>query len=296
MKVQWRRALCCTRGQHEGMARLPSTATETLHQAMREAQRPCARESVWENREPGCSLVATTPSLYPQSVLPYAKPGSLPDTPSSRYLFYPSRYAYAEGVYTGQLMVLADRGTASSAEYFAAMLRDNGAATIIGEPTAGAGCGHTNRGIPTVLSNSGARVKIPDCVRLRADGSNEVAGITPDVLVPWRRNDSQYQRVKRVFDVLSQTLGAGSTQCVRGLERAVQSSHAPDAASARFSSGRTGAGVHAFRPAWGGDWGCAVGRSRPPPLNLEALGGCPEVAQAVLESYFIRADQTILVL
>lgn len=180
-------------------------ATETLQRAMRETERPCARESVWENREPGCSLLAAAPLLYPQSVLPYAGPASLPDAPASRYLFYPSRYAYTEGVYTGRLMVLVDRGTASSAEYFTAMLRDNGAATVVGEPTAGAGCGYTNRGIPTVLGNTGARVRIPDCVRLRADGSNEVAGITPDVLVPWRRNDSQYQRVKRVLDALSQT-------------------------------------------------------------------------------------------
>jgi C-terminal processing protease CtpA/Prc len=110
------------------------------------------------------------------------------------------------------VFVLVDRGTASSAEYFTAMLSDNRAATVIGEPTVGAGCGYTNRGIPTVLKNSGARVKIPDCVRVRADGSNEVAGITPDVLIPWRRNDSPYQRVKRVFDVLSQTLGAEHTR------------------------------------------------------------------------------------
>ena len=109
-------------------------------------------------------------------------------------------------------MVLVDRGTASSAEYFTAMLRDNRAATVTGEPTFGAGCGYTNRGIPTVLKNSGARVKIPDCVRVRADGSNEVAGITPDTLIPWRPGDSPYQKVKRVFDVLSQTLGAENTR------------------------------------------------------------------------------------
>ncbi|HEX8292616.1 MAG TPA: S41 family peptidase [Pyrinomonadaceae bacterium] len=183
-------------------------AAETLRQALRETQQPCARESIWEDRKPGCSLVAAAPPLYPQSVLPYAKPGSLPDAPSSRYIFYPSRYAYVEGVYTGRLLVLVDRGTASSAEYFTAMLRDNRAATVIGEPTVGAGCGYTNGGIPTVLKNSRARVKIPDCVRVRADGSNEVAGITPDSLIPWRRNDSPFQRVKRVFDVLARTPGA----------------------------------------------------------------------------------------
>ena len=177
---------------------------DILQKAILQSQLPCDRGGIWENLKPDCSLVVTIPSLYPQSVLAYAKPGLLPDKPSSRYLFYPSRYAYREGVYSGQLMILADQGTWSSAEYFAAMLRDNNAATIIGEPTGGAGCGYTNGGIQTFLKNSRARVKIPDCVRLRADGTNEVAGITPDVLVPWRRNDSRYQRVKRVFDVLSE--------------------------------------------------------------------------------------------
>ncbi len=101
-------------------------------------------------------------------------------------------------------MVLADQGTWSSAEYFAAMLRDNNAATIIGEPTGGAGCGYTNGGIRNFLRNSNARLKIPDCVRLRADGTNEVAGITPDVLIPWRPNDNRYQRAKRMLETLSQ--------------------------------------------------------------------------------------------
>jgi hypothetical protein len=181
-------------------------SADILRKAMLESQKSCDRSGIWENRKPDCSLVATTPELYPQSVLPFAKPDSLPDKPSSRFLFYPSRYAYREGIYTEQLMVLVDQGTWSSAEYFAAMLRDNNAATIVGEPTGGAGCGYTNGGIQTFLKNSLARVKIPDCVRLRADGTNEVAGITPDILIPWRPNDSRYQRVKRVFDVLSEQL------------------------------------------------------------------------------------------
>lgn len=179
---------------------------DILRKAILESQKLCDRGGVWENRKPDCSLVADAPPLYPQSVLAFAKPGSLPDKPSSRFLFYPSRYTYREGVYAGQLLILVDQGTWSSAEYFAAMLRDNNAATIIGEPTGGAGCGYTNGGIQTYLKNSRARIKIPDCVRLRSDGTNEVAGITPDVLIPWRPNDSRYQRVKRVFDALSEQM------------------------------------------------------------------------------------------
>jgi hypothetical protein len=67
----------------------------------------------------------------------------------------------------------------SAAEYFAAILKDNKAATIIGELTGGAGCGSTNGGIPAELRHSHAVVKMMDCVRLREDDSDEVNGVTP---------------------------------------------------------------------------------------------------------------------
>jgi hypothetical protein len=37
---------------------------------------------------------------------------------------------------------------------------------------------------------------------LRADGSNEINGIDPDVFVPWRQNDSPQQRARRVAKAL----------------------------------------------------------------------------------------------
>jgi len=97
---------------------------------------------------------------------------------------------------------LVDRETWSAAEYFAALLQDNQAATVVGELTGGAGCGYTDGGIPTKLKNSGARLKMPDCVRFRADGSNEVNGITPDVLVPWAEHNSGFQHVKKLLVAL----------------------------------------------------------------------------------------------
>jgi hypothetical protein len=180
---------------------LLAQAAETYQRALSEAKQPVTRDSIWENQA-APALVAKEPPLYASGVLPYLKPGELADLPGSPHLFYPSRYRYHEGVYSGPLLVLVDRNTASSAEYFAAMLADNGAAVVVGSPTVGAGSGYTNGGIRTVLKNSGAQVKMPDCVRFRADGTNEVAGITPAVLVPWRDNDSAYQRAKRVADVL----------------------------------------------------------------------------------------------
>ena len=56
---------------------------------------------------------------------------------------------------------------------------------VVGERTYGAGCGMTNGGIPLTLPHSGLEVHMPDCARMRRDGSNEVAGITPDVALPW---------------------------------------------------------------------------------------------------------------
>jgi hypothetical protein len=80
------------------------------------------------------------------------------------------------------------------------------AGTIVGESTGGAGCGYTNGGIPTTLKNSGAKVKMPDCVRFRADGSDEVNGIIPDSLVPWPREGSDYQRAMKLIPVLDENL------------------------------------------------------------------------------------------
>jgi hypothetical protein len=174
--------------------------------ALADAGRHCDRSAMWMGARPACSLVSTAGPLYGGGILRYAPPGSKPPNIGCCYLFQPQRYRYREGVYTGPLLVLVDRETASAAEYFAAVLADNRAATIIGEPTYGAGCGYTNGGIATRLPHSGGSVHMPDCVRFRADGTNEVEGITPDVLVPWRTNDSDAQRSRRLEQVLPSVL------------------------------------------------------------------------------------------
>jgi hypothetical protein len=180
---------------------LLAQATETYRRALSEAKQPVARDGIWQN-QPVPALVANDPGLFASGTLPYLKPGELPNNPSSACLFYPSRYHYHEGIYSGPLLVLVDEKTASAAECFAAMLADNGAAVLLGSPTRGAGFGYTDGGIRTVLKNSGAQVKMPNGVRFRADGTNEVAGITPSVRVEWRNNDNAYQRAARVLAVL----------------------------------------------------------------------------------------------
>jgi C-terminal processing protease CtpA/Prc len=102
--------------------------------------------------------------------------------------------------------VLVDQETWSAAEEFAALLQDNKAAVVIGSRTGGAGCGHTNGGTPTTLTNSGAVLELPDCVRVRADGSNEVRGIIPDVPVALRADDGRALRAKLVSERLGEAI------------------------------------------------------------------------------------------
>jgi hypothetical protein len=104
-------------------------------------------------------------------------------------VFSPAQFPYHDGVWDGPLILLIDQETWSAAEEFAAVLQDNRAALVIGARSGGAGCGHTNGGTPTTLKNSGAVLELPDCVRFRADGSNEVRGIIPDITIPIRAGD-----------------------------------------------------------------------------------------------------------
>jgi hypothetical protein len=170
--------------------------------AAAEARKPCDRSGVWSDppKTPDCSLLVPS-TFYATGLLAYAKPGSLRGDAKNIY-FNPSQYTYHEGTNRLPLIVLVDEGTASAAEYFTAMLQDNKAARIAGEGTRGSGCGYTNGGFFVNLPNSGARLALPDCVRLRADGSNEVLGVLPDVLIPWRTFDSAFQRAFKTKEAL----------------------------------------------------------------------------------------------
>lgn len=109
------------------------------------------------------------------------------------------------------LFVRIDGETYSSAELFAAQLRDNDAARLIGERTPGAGCGQrTGGGNELLLPALGLTLTMPDCVRLRADGSNERAGIAPDVPVaPGTSSTETEARLLAALDgILTPTLPA----------------------------------------------------------------------------------------
>ncbi|MGE5616624.1 MAG: S41 family peptidase [Bacillota bacterium] len=182
-------------------AMLVSYANEARARA-RIAAAPCSSEPFWKGARPRCSWLGE--GFYATGPLGATPDPEMRSKPWAPLVFTPSKYAFRPGAWDGPLIVLVDGNTASAAEEFAAVLQDNQAAVIIGAPTAGAGCGHTDGGTPTTLSRTGGVLEVPDCARLRLNGENEVAGIQPDVLVGLRDHDGVRQQARLVAAKLAE--------------------------------------------------------------------------------------------
>ena len=115
------------------------------------ADAPCDRSAVWKGERP-CEVFRTDREQV---------------------------YLQGRGDWAGPVAILADRRTASAAEEFIGWLVDNEAAAVIGEKTAGAGCGYVNGGRPVTLSAAAVTLAMPNCARFTAKGVNEIAGWTP---------------------------------------------------------------------------------------------------------------------
>lgn len=107
-----------------------------------------------------------------------------------------------QGTWTGALLILADTDTGSASEDFVAWLQQNRIATVIGERTAGAGCGYINGGTRTQFRASPFDVRMPNCARFLENGRNEIEGLAPDVPIPMHLDDAQKQA-----DALAAALG-----------------------------------------------------------------------------------------
>ena len=178
--------------------------------ARAQAEQACDPAALFEGRTPDCDWLGSGEiySTGPEAALDPAIVGK----PWAAEVFHPLVFDFEPGVWDGPLVVLVDGATGSAGEQFAAVLQDNRAAVILGAPTAGAGCGHTRGGLDTVLRHSGARLRLPDCARFRADGSNEVSGIDPDVLIGFRENDGPARRAKRLAAALPAALEMAGRQ------------------------------------------------------------------------------------
>ncbi|MFJ6025538.1 S41 family peptidase [Brevundimonas sp. NPDC092305] len=179
-------------------------------QARQEAATPCDPTPLFAGRPLECEWLTTAP-LYSTGPVAELDP-SLIGKPWAAEVFTPLRYRFEPGVWTGPLMVMVDGATASASEEFAAVLQDNRAAVIVGAPTRGAGCGHANGEIETVLNHSGARLRLPNCARLREDGTNEVSGIDPDILIGFRSNDGNQRRIHRLMAALPAAIYSAEKQ------------------------------------------------------------------------------------
>ncbi len=191
---------------------------EQAREYQREAASPCDSYPLWQGKRPSCTWLGV--GFFASGLMDSADPEALKNKVWAKDFFTPMQYPYEEGVWRGPLIVLVNAGTGSAAEEFAAVLQDNRAAVIIGAPTAGAGCGHTNGGTPTTLKNSRGILEVPDCARFRADGSNEVMGIEPDVLVGLRSTDGPHRQATRVSEKLIQAI-------MRSIELAAPSAQRP---------------------------------------------------------------------
>jgi hypothetical protein len=169
---------------------------------------PCSMSWVWKERRdwntnPCRRLIPAGSAGGP---LDYLKPGEIQDVRIARRLHWPAKYARLWSTWTGPVYVLVNSLTYSSAEMFAAVLQNNHAANIIGTRTGGDGCGFMDNAPPVTLPHSQLRFRIPNCVRLRADGSDEVAGVSPDLPVRERDGETSRARAYRVLETIQTNL------------------------------------------------------------------------------------------
>ena len=174
-----------------------------LRNAQAAARVPCDRAPLWRGEPIACTAIVMEPV--------YEGPLPGPGAPRPAWVSVAApqaRFPAVTPVWRGPLLVLTDEGSGSSSELFAAMLQDAGAAVIVGAHTGGAGCGHMTSAGPVRLWNSGAQVSMPDCLRLRADGTNEVAGVAPDVPVGFLAGDTDRRRVELLAAALPRAVAA----------------------------------------------------------------------------------------
>jgi hypothetical protein len=114
------------------------------------------------------------------------------------------------GAWTGPVYVITDSRSYSAAELFASSMQLNHIAKTVGQRTGGDGCGFVTEIPPLVLPHSRLSFRLPNCVRLRADGGDEVAGVVPDLPVLPLKGESPRARAARIADVIADDVQHGA--------------------------------------------------------------------------------------
>ena len=181
-----------------------TTARTFFMQAKAQAQQPCDMAWVWREQRPwagsGCQRLVDVG--HAGGFAPTLPRGAFGDQTVAYRLSYPSSADDLWAMWTGPLYVLTDGRTYSSAEMFTAVVQDNHLGKTVGATTGGDGCGFMSGDRPKVLTHSRLRLRMPDCVRLRADGRDEVAGIAPDMPVLATEGEDARQRAERVLEAV----------------------------------------------------------------------------------------------
>jgi hypothetical protein len=190
----------------------PQPALDALTQARsffakarKAAEVSCDMSWVWTTRKPwaGDACKRLVSAGYAGGYAATLPQGAFGDQNVAYRLSYASGADEYWALWTGPLYVLTDGSTYSSAEMFSAVVQDNHIGKTVGSTTGGDGCGFMSGDIRQTLPHSGLRLRIPDCLRLRADGSNEVSGIAPDIPVLPMGGEDGRQRSERLIEAVS---------------------------------------------------------------------------------------------
>lgn len=170
---------------------------------IQEAHRPCERENLFlrAGYKLPCSGLLSGEYYEDGPFAELPRRARIPEDLKSQ-LFDSYWGAIPEGSWTGPLLLLVDRDTGSAGELFALILHDAGAATIVGERTAGSGGGFSFGQGEVVLPHSRIRATIPNSVALFKDGRNAREGVEPDVCVDWTPADSPGTRTRKLLRVM----------------------------------------------------------------------------------------------
>lgn len=178
------------------------------------AARGCNLSWVWNEQRPwqpqGCNRLID--AGYASGQASYLPAKAFGNKKIASSIYWAAEVDELRGAWTGPVYVLTDSGTASSAEMFAALMKDAVGARIVGRASAGDGCGFMADAPPVELPHSRLRYRVPNCVRLRADGSNEVAGVKPDLPVLPADGEGDRARAWRLLDTVATDLHARSVK------------------------------------------------------------------------------------